>query len=83
MPSSRSLRVTLVSLILLAILPGVILLVYSDLDEIRSIDQELEEDARRIARLGALRQRTLIASEQQVLVIVSRLAEVRGLDPRR
>jgi C4-dicarboxylate-specific signal transduction histidine kinase/HAMP domain-containing protein/ActR/RegA family two-component response regulator len=83
MPSSRSLRVTLVSLILLAILPGVILLVYSDLDEIRSIDQQLDEDARRFARLGALRQRTLIASEQRVLVTVSQLAEVRSLDPKR
>jgi HAMP domain-containing protein len=83
MPDFRGLRATLVSLILLAILPGIVLLVYADLDEIRGIDQRLDEDARRFARLAALRQLTLIASAQQVLATVSHLAEIRSLDPKR
>jgi len=79
----RGLRGTLVSLILLAILPGFVLLAYSDLEEIRGLDQRLDEDARRFAGLAVLRQRTLIASAQQVLVTVSRLSEVRSLDSKR
>lgn len=83
MPAFRGLRATLVSLIVLAILPGFILLAYSDLEELRGIDQRLEEDARRFARLASLRQRTQIASAQQVLVTISRLADVRSLDSKR
>ena len=83
MSAFRSLRATLASLIVLAILPGFVVLAYSDLEEIRNIDQRLQEDARRFARLATLRQRTQIASAQQVLVTISRFAEVRSLDPKR
>lgn len=83
MPASRGLRPTVVSLILLAIFPGLALLTYGDFEEIRGIDERLEEDAQRFARLAALRQRTMIAGAQQVLVTISRLAEVRSLDSKR
>ena len=83
MSAFRGLRPTLVSLILLAILPGFALLAYSDLEDIRDIDQRMEEDARRFARLASVRQRTQIESAKQVLVTISRLAEVRSLDSKR
>jgi len=83
LPIPRGLRATLVSLILIAILPVFFLLAYSDLDEIRDIDRQTSEEAFRFARLAALRQRTLISGAQEVLFTVSRLAEVRSLDAKR
>ena len=80
---SHRLRPTLGALILLAILPALLLLTYSDLMEIRYADQRLNEDALRFARLAALRQRTLIAVAEKILITISKVSEVRSLDADR
>ncbi len=75
-----SLRVRLLLLVLLAALPALGLILYTDLEQRRLSATQAQEDALRLARLAAADQAQLIRSAQQLLTALAQLPAVRNGD---
>lgn len=77
-----SLRARLIQLVLLAILPAVGLILYTGAEERRRASRDATSEALRLARVVSISHQRLIDSTRQLLVVLSRLPEVRGHEPR-
>ena len=77
-----SLRARLIQLVLLAILPAIGLILYTAAEERRRASHEAASEALRLARVVSLSHQRLIDSTRQLLVMLSRLPEVRKHEPR-
>jgi len=75
-----SLRARLIHLVLLAVLPAIGLILYSAGDQRIKESQDAEREALRLVRVVSTSQERLIDSTRHLLVALSRLAEVRGLE---
>lgn len=75
-----SLRVRLFLLIVLAVLPALGFIVYSDLEQRKLAAVQAQEDALRLAQLAADEQAQLISAAHQFLIAVSQLPAVRDGD---
>ncbi len=71
------LRVRLLALVLLAILPALVLVVYTAFDQRRSAKREAIAAAQRIVRLAATGQKQHVEASRQLLITLSQLREVR------
>ncbi len=75
-----SLRVRLFLLIVLAVLPALGFIVYSDLEQRQLAAVQAQEDTLRLAQLAADEQAQLISAAHQFLIAVSQLPAVRDGD---
>jgi signal transduction histidine kinase/HAMP domain-containing protein len=75
-----TLRARLIHLVLLAVLPALGLILYSAGDQRMKDSQAAEREALRLVRVVSTSQQRLIDSTRHLLVALSLLAEVRGLD---
>jgi signal transduction histidine kinase len=75
-----SLRLRLVLLVLLAVIPALGLMLYTNLEQRRLANVQAQEDAQRLARLAATQQQQLIEGARQLLIALAQLREVRGSD---
>jgi len=78
--SLSSLRVRLLLLVLLAALPALGLILYTDLEQRRLAATQAQEDALRLARLAAADQAQLIQGAHQLLAALAQLPAVRSGD---
>ena len=78
--SFSSLRLRLVFLVLLAVIPALGLMLYTNLEQRRLATVQAQEDAQRLARLAATQQQQLIEGARQLLIALAQLREVRGSD---
>lgn len=72
-----SLRVRLFFLVLLAVLPALVLALYTASEERQQAARRAQEDALRLARLAATRQVKLIGETRQLLTAMAQLPHVR------
>jgi len=75
-----SLRVRLLCLVLLAMVPALVLIVYTAAEQRREVIAGTQETALRLARLASTDQARLIAGARELLVTLARLREVRSRD---
>jgi signal transduction histidine kinase len=75
-----SLRLRLVVLVLLAVVPALGLMLYTNLEQRRLANVQAQEDAQRLARLAATQQQQLIEGARQLLIALAQISEVRGGD---
>src|SRR2546430_13524998 len=75
-----SLRARLLLLVLLAVIPALGLILYTDLEQRRLAANQAQEDALRFARLAAADQAQLIQGAHQLLAALSQLPAVREND---
>jgi len=78
--SLSSLRARLLLLVLLAALPALGLILYTDLEQRRLAATQAQEDALRLARLAAADQAQLIQGAHQLLTALAQLPAVRNGD---
>jgi signal transduction histidine kinase len=78
--SLSSLRARLLLLVLLAALPALALILYTDLEQRRLTARQAQEDALRLARLAAADQAQLIQGAHQLLTALAQLPAVREGD---
>ncbi|MBI3802081.1 MAG: HAMP domain-containing protein [Deltaproteobacteria bacterium] len=78
--SLSSLRARLLLLVLLAVLPALGLILYTDLEQRRLTATQAQEDALRLARLAAADQTQLIQGAHQFLTALAQLPAVREGD---
>jgi two-component system, LuxR family, sensor kinase FixL len=76
-----NLRVRLLVLVILAILPSLVLIVGSGIDQRRRATENAREEALRIAQLAALRQDSLVEAIHQTLTLLAQLPQVHSDDP--
>jgi nitrate/nitrite-specific signal transduction histidine kinase/type II secretory pathway pseudopilin PulG len=76
-----SLRIRLMLLVLLALVPSLGLIIYTDSEERRSVANQAQDHALQIARDAAQSQQDLIESTHQFLSVLAQLPAVRDLDP--
>ncbi|MBI3967312.1 MAG: HAMP domain-containing protein [Chloroflexi bacterium] len=76
-----SLRLRLIVLVVLAAVPAFGLVFYSGLEQRRAAATNAQTDALRLARLASSEQQQLIKDTRQLLVLLSRLPQVRDGDP--
>jgi signal transduction histidine kinase len=79
--SFSSLRARLWLLVLLAVLPVLGLILYTDLEQRRLAATQVQEDALRLAWLAAADQAQLIQGAHQLLIALAQLPAVRAGDP--
>ena len=79
--SFSSLRARLLLLVLLAVIPVLGLLLYTDLEQRRLAADQAQEDALRFVRLAAADQTQLIQGTDQLLAALAQLPAVRDGDP--
>ncbi len=79
--SFSSLRARLLLLVLLAVLPVLGLILYTDLEQRKLAATQAQEDALRFARLAAADQAQLIQGMHQLLAALAQLPAVRDGDP--
>jgi len=79
--SFSSLRARLLLLALLAVLPALGLILYTDLEQRRLAATQAQDDALRLARLAAADQGQLLQSTHQLLTALAQLPAVRNGDP--
>src|SRR5262245_39989107 len=75
-----SLRLRLVVLVLLAVVPALGLMLYTNLEQRRLATVQAQTDAQRLARLSATQQQQLIEGARQLLIALAQLREVRSGD---
>lgn len=76
--SFSSLRVRLFFLVLLAVLPALVLTLYTASEERQQAALRAQEDALRLVRLAAMSQVRLIEETRQLLMAMAQLPQVRG-----
>lgn len=76
------LRVRLIRLVLIAVLPALILILYSAGEQRRKDSQMAKRESLRLVRVVAASQQRLVDSTRQLLIALSLLPEVHGRDPR-
>ncbi len=80
--SFSSLKVRLLLLVLLAVVPALGLILYTDLEERRIAIANARRDALRVARIVATNKDRLIQETQQLLMVLAQLPPVRTHDSR-
>ena len=75
-----SLRIRLLVLVLLAALPAIAVIIHGGMENRREVASAAELNAARFASSAARAQSRLINSTRQLLILVSRLPQLRGLD---
>jgi signal transduction histidine kinase len=75
-----SFRVRLFLLVLIALLPILGLMLYTDQEQRRVTVNDVEQNALRLARLAAANQERLIEGTRQLLIVLSQLPAVRNQD---
>jgi len=78
--SFSSLRLRLVLLVLLAVIPALGLMLYTNLEQRRLETVQAQADAQRLARLASTQQQQLIEGVRQLLIALAQLPEVRSGD---
>jgi signal transduction histidine kinase len=78
-----SLRARLILLVLLALIPAFVLILYTALEQRRLATAQVQETALRLARLASSDQGRLITGSRQLLVGLAQLTEVRRRDSQR
>ena len=75
------LRVRLLSLVILAIVPALGMIFYTNIDMRRMVVDDAKEGAVRLTRLAARDQEDLIRDTRQLLFALAQLPQVRSSDP--
>jgi serine phosphatase RsbU (regulator of sigma subunit) len=75
-----SLRVRLLAVVLLSVGPALVLTVFNAAGQRRIALEETQSRALRVARSAATKQRELIESTRQLLMVLSRVPDLRGHD---
>ena len=78
-----SLRVRLLLLMMLAVLPPFVLILYNGFEQRRAATREAEQQAHRLARLVTSSHIRLVETSRQLLTVLSHLPAVRAVDPER
>jgi len=76
-----SLRVRLILLVLLAIVPAFVMMVYSAAEQRQRDGAQAQETALRLARLASSKQEELIEDARHLLIALAQISAVRGRDP--
>src|SRR3972149_5007005 len=74
------LRVRLILLVLLAVLPSLGLILYSDIQHRQYAKTGAQEDALRLVRIAVIEQEQLIKSTRELLIVLSQVPAVRDGD---
>ncbi|MCX7826264.1 MAG: cache domain-containing protein, partial [Verrucomicrobiae bacterium] len=77
-----SLRMRLLTLVLLAVVPAMALTLYTAAERREEAARGAKEDALRVARLAAGAQERFVEGARQLLIFLARLPEVRARDPK-
>ncbi|HEX2229533.1 MAG TPA: cache domain-containing protein, partial [Candidatus Binatia bacterium] len=79
--NARSLRVRLIQLVLLALLPASVLIIYGAREQRRNAAAVAEAEALRLARILAASHQRLVDSTRHFLVALARIPEIRKGEP--
>src|SRR5215470_15050377 len=79
--SFASLRARLLLLVLLAVIPALVLTVYTNLEERQLRKAQVQEQAMRVSRLVSADHERLIEDARQLVVSLARLPAVRDRNP--
>src|SRR5438094_10600042 len=78
MAAFSSLRVRLMLLVVLAMIPALAFILFSDLEQRRIAGAQAKEDALRVARLASASEAQFIEGAHQLLLALSYLPQVRS-----
>ena len=76
-----SLRVRLLTLVLLLVVPWLLLTAYTQVDERRAAVANVNDDAMRLIRIVTSNQATQVEAARQLLMAFARLPQIRTKDP--